>query len=318
MTVEEVRWPWPRANEVLVKVHSSSVTSGDVRLRAFSGAGIFWVPIRLIFGILRPRNPVPGMEFAGRIEAVGRHVTRFCVGDAVFGMRIGGANAEYVTVPEAATLVIKPDCMSFEDAAATPFGALSALEFLRDIARIKPGERVMVYGASGAVGVFAVQLAKHFGAEVTGICSTPNVSLVTSLGADAVIDYTTTNFLKHAARYDLILDTVGGTSFSQSRHVLAPDGRYVFLVQHAAELFQAMWTSLRPGKRAITGFSAASSRDDLLFIARLIESGSLKPVIDRRFDLTEIVLAHRHVETCRKRGAVIIAVETVCGSANPY
>jgi NADPH:quinone reductase-like Zn-dependent oxidoreductase len=169
MSVEQVKWPWPKDNEVLVKVHSSSVTSGDVRLRAFTGAGIFWIPIRLLFGILRPRKPVPGMEFSGRIEAIGRHVTRFDVGDAVFGMCMGGANAEYVTVPEASNLVIKPDSMSDEDAAATPFGALSALEFLRDIARIKPGERVMIYGASGAVGVFAVQLAKQTAQTVEAV-----------------------------------------------------------------------------------------------------------------------------------------------------
>lgn len=312
MAVEQVRWPWPKANEVLVKVHASSVTSGDVRLRAFTGAGIFWIPIRLIFGILRPRNPIPGMEFAGRVEAIGRKVTRFRVGDPVFGMRMGGANAEYVTVPETGAMAIKPDSLSYEQAAATPFGALSALEFLRDFARIKPGERVLVYGASGAVGVFAVQLAKHFGAEVTGVCSTANVSLVRSLGADAVIDYTTTNFTKGADRYDLVLDTVGGTSYSQCQHALAPNGRYVFLVQDAGALFQAIRTSLRPGKRAVTGFSAGSSKDDLLMIARLIEAGSLKPVIDRRFDLAEIALAHRYVETGRKRGAVIIAVGTHC------
>jgi NADPH:quinone reductase-like Zn-dependent oxidoreductase len=317
MAVEQIRWPWPKANEVLVKVHSSSVTSGDVRLRAFTGAGIFWLPIRLLFGILRPRNRVPGMEFSGRVEAVGKRVTRFNVGDDVFGMRIGGANAEYFTIPESGALVHKPAGISFEDAAATPFGALSALEFLRDIARIRPGERVMIYGASGAVGVFAVQLAKHFGAEVTGVCSTANVALVASLGADAVIDYTTTNFLNGPARYDLVLDTVGGTSFSQCQRALAPNGRYVFLVQDAEALFQAIRTSLRPGKRAVTGFSAGSSKDDLLMIARLIEAGSLKPVIDRRFDLTDIVLAHRYVQTGRKRGAVIISVEPACASGSP-
>jgi NADPH:quinone reductase-like Zn-dependent oxidoreductase len=309
MSVEQVKWPWPKANEVLVKVHSSSVTSGDVRLRAFTGAGIFWIPIRLLFGILRPRNPVPGMEFSGRIEAIGKEVTRFKVGDPVFGMCLRGANAEYLTVPEASNLVIKPVSMSYEEAAATPFGALSALEFLRDIARLKSGERVMVYGASGAVGVFAVQLAKHFGAEVTGVCSTANVSLVRSLGADAVIDYTTTNFLKDEARYDLILDAVGGTSFTRARHVLAPKGRYVFLVQETAALLQAAWTSLLPGKRAITGYSGGESSDDLHYIAQLIEAGRLRPVIDRRFDLTEIVHAHRYVETGRKQGAVIISVE---------
>jgi len=316
MTVETIKRPRPKANEVLVKVHTSSVTSGDVRLRAFTGAGIFWIPIRLMFGLLRPRNPVPGMEFSGRVEAVGKHVTRFRAGDPVFGMRIGGANAEYVTIPESGAVAIKPESMSFEDAAATPFGALSALEFLRDIARVRPGERVLIYGASGAVGVFAVQLAKLFGAEVTGVCSSANVSLVKSLSADVVIDYTTTDFVKGAARYDLILDTVGGTSFPKCQNALSADGRHVFLVQDGPALLHALWTHMRPGKRSVTGFSGGQSRDDLRYISGLMDNGSIRAVIDRSFDLSEIAAAHCYVQTGRKRGAVTIRVEAASASTN--
>lgn len=209
LKVEEIERPSPKHNEVLVKVEATSVTSGDVRMRAFTGAGTFWLPMRLLFGILRPRNPVPGMEFAGRIAAVGKDVSSFRVGDAVFGMRIGGANAEFVVVPEAGAIATKPDSLSFEDAAATPFGALSALAFLRDIARVRPGQKLLIYGASGAVGLFAVQLARHFGANVTGVCSTANIEMVKALGADIVIDYTTNDFTRGAVVYDIILDTVG-------------------------------------------------------------------------------------------------------------
>ncbi len=308
MAVENIKWPWPKPDEVLVKVHASSVTSGDAHLRGFTGAGMFWIPMRLLFGILKPRNPVSGMEFAGRVEMVGRNVTRFREGDAVFGLRIRGANAEYIAVPEASTIALKPESLSFDEAAAIPFGALTALEFLRNFARLQCGERVMIIGASGAVGVFAVQLAKHSGAEVTGVCSAPNMALVQSLGADKVIDYTTTNFLKSEAQYDLILDTVGATSFSASRRLLADNGRFVFLVQQAEDMLQAFWTSLRKGKRAIMGISGSPPAEDLEEIVHLVETGALRPVIDQRFDLSDIVEAHRRVQTGRKRGAVVIVV----------
>jgi NADPH:quinone reductase-like Zn-dependent oxidoreductase len=218
------------------------------------------------------------------------------------------ANAEYVVIPESGAIVAKPESLSFAHAAATPFGALAALTFLRDVGRVKPGQRVLIYGASGAVGVFAVQLAKHFGAEVTAVCSTRNAQLVKSLGADAVIDYSTTNFLEVPGIYDVILDTVGGTSFSHCRSILAPNGRHVFLVQGLRELVQAIWTSLRAGKRVIAGVTSRDSKDNLLFVSHLAERGVVRPVIDRRYDLNEIGAAHQYVETGRKRGAVVIDV----------
>jgi NADPH:quinone reductase-like Zn-dependent oxidoreductase len=182
--LEEVARPTPKDGEVLIRVRASSVTSGDARMRSFTGAGIFWLPMRLLFGVLRPCNPITGMEFAGTIAAVGQSATGFRVGDAVFGMKIDGANAEFLAGREAGAIAAKPDGLTFEEAAVVPFGALSALKFLRDFAQIRPGQKILIHGASGAVGVFAVQLAKHFGTHVTGVCSAANLELVTSFGAD--------------------------------------------------------------------------------------------------------------------------------------
>lgn len=277
-------------------------------MRAFKGAGIFWLPMRFIFGVLRPRNPFVGMEFSGHVVEVGKNVTTLRVGDPVFGMRIGNANAEYVAVREAVAIALKPQRLTFADAAVTPFGALSALAFLRDFAKLKRGERILIHGASGAVGVFAVQIAKHLGATVTGVCSAANVELVKSLGADTVIDYKSADFTRRAEIYDVILDTVGGTSFSRSKRVLSPNGRHVFLVQDWPQLLQALWTSMRPGKRVICGVSGGDSKVDLVEIARLIEEGTISPVIDRSYPLNEITDAHRYVETGRKKGGVVISV----------
>ncbi len=309
LKIEEVARPTLKANEVLVRVRASSVTSGDVRMRAFTGAGIFWLPMRLLFGVLRPRNPVAGMEFAGTITEVGRSVTAFRVGDAVFGMKIGGANAELLAARESGAIAAKPDGLTFEQAAVVPFGALSALEFLRDFVHIKPGQKILIHGASGAVGVFAVQLAKHFGAHVTGVCSTANLELVTSLGADQVIDYSKEDFTQGSIVYDAILDTVGGTSFSRGRRVLAPFGRHVFVVQSLTQLVQAFWTSMRRGKRVIVGFSGGDSKGDLLLIKGLIEASQIRPVIDRTYRLREIEDAHRYVDTGRKRGGVAVSID---------
>jgi len=308
LRVEEIVQPSQKADEVLVRVHASTITSGDTRMRAFKGAGIFWLPMRLLFGVLRPRNPVTGMEFSGIVAAIGGAVTGFRVGDAVFGMKIGGANAEYVAVSEKGAIAVKPENLNFEEAAAVPFGALSAVAFLRDFSRLKAGHRILIYGASGAVGVFAVQFAKHLGAEVTAVCSAANTDLVKSLGADFIIDYTTADFTKSDEIYDVILDTVGATSFSRSKRVLSRSGRHVFLVQGLTQILQALWTSLRPGKRVISGISGGDSKEDLILVSGLIESGKIKPVIDRTYRLNDIVEAHRFVDTGRKRGSVVLAV----------
>lgn len=305
--VEEVEKPSPKANEVLVRVHATSVTSGDSRMRSFKVAGIFWLPLRLILGILKPRNLIPGMDFAGRIEEVGNDVATFKVGQPVFGIKLNGANAEYVAVPESSAIAAKPALLSYEEAAAIPFGALSSLVFLREVAVVRPGHKVLIYGASGALGVFAVQLAKHFGATVTAVCSAANLDLVRSLGADDAIDYTVTDYTMGSGGYDIILDTVGVTSFSRCKRLLAPQGRHVFVTFGLSQILQMAWTSLWGGKRVVIGMSGNSKRD-LLFVKGLVEAGLLRPVIDRIYAMQDIVEAHRRVDSGRKRGSLIIKV----------
>ncbi|CAH0248451.1 NAD(P)-dependent alcohol dehydrogenase [Roseomonas sp. CECT 9278] len=308
LELAEVATPAPGPHEVRVRVAASSVTSGDARLRGCTDAGIFWLPIRLIFGLRRPRRPIAGMEFAGRVDAIGPGVTRLRPGDAVFGMTSGsGANAEYLTIREDAAIAAMPARLSAAEAAAVPFGALSALEFLRDVARLREGERILVHGASGGVGVFAVQLARHFGAHVTAVCSAANAALVRGLGAHDVIDYAAADFTAGNATYDVILDVVGGTDPARCRRVLAPGGRHVFVAFGLREMLWMLGTWLGGGRRVVCGTSGAR-RQDLDWIAERLGSGALRPVIDRRFGLADIIAAHRHVETGRKRGSVVIEV----------
>lgn len=309
LRIEEMARPTPKAGEVLVRVRASSVTSGDARIRGFKEPGIFWLPLRLMLGLFAPRNPVAGMEFAGEIESIGKSVIQFRAGERVFGMTwLHGANAEFTTIPADALIATKPDKLTDAEAAAIPFGALSALVFLRDLGRVQSGQKVLVYGASGSVGVFAVQLAKHLGAEVTGVCSTTNVAMVKSLGADTVIDYKKEDFTKLGETYDLIFDTVGATSFSQCKRALAPEGRHRFLNGGLTQIVQALWTSMRRGKRVVFGVPN-NTRDDLLVIKGLIEDGKIMPVIDRTYNLHQIVEAHRYVDSGRKKGSVIITMD---------
>jgi NADPH:quinone reductase-like Zn-dependent oxidoreductase len=305
LALRDVPIPQPRPHEVRVRVAASSVTSGDARLRGCTGAGIFWLPIRLIYGLRRPRQPIPGMEFAGRVDAVGRDVTEFRPGDAVFGMAPGGANADYVTIRADGAIAPRPAGVSEAEAAAVPFGALSALVFLRDIARLRRGERILVRGASGNVGVFAVQFAHRLGAHVTGVCSAANADLVRSLGAAEVIDHAAADFTAGTARWDVVLDVVGGSDPARCRRVLAPGGRHVFAAFGVREMAWMGATALGRGRRVICGLSLATRRD-LDEVAAMLRDGALRPVIGRRFPLEEIVAAHRHVETGRKRGSVVI------------
>lgn len=307
LTVEDIPMPSLKPGNVRVRVEVTSVTTGDTRLRGFAGAGVYWLPLRLMFGVFRPRQPTPGMEFAGTIDAVADDVTEFKPGDAVFGMVLRGANAEYLVMPASATIALRPPVLSNVQAAAVPFGALAALAFLRDIARLTPGEKILIAGASGSVGVFAVQLARYFGATVTGVCSSANAKLVSDLGANAVIDYTSEDFTQRTERYDIILDTLRVTRFSRCKRILSPNGRHVFVSSQLRELLQAVWTSLRPGKRVICGFSSGS-KADLHLISGLIATGILRSVIDREFELDDIVAAHRFVETGRKKGCLIVRV----------
>lgn len=307
--IEEKDRPTPKAGEVLVRVRASSVTSGDARIRGFKDPGIFWLPMRLMLGLFAPRHPVAGMEFSGEIEALGKAVTQFRVGEPVFGMTwLYGANAEYLTIPSDALIAIRPSKLTPKEAAAVPFGALSALVFLRDLGQVKRGQKVLIYGASGSVGVFAVQIAKHFGAEVTAVCSTANVDLAKSLGADHVIDYRTQDFARQGKAYDLIFDTVGVTAFSWCRHALTPQGRHLFLSGGLTQIAQALWTSMRGGKRVVFGVPK-NTKADLVVIKSLIEDGTIRPIIDRVYPLHEIVEAHRYVDTGRKRGSVVIMID---------
>jgi NADPH:quinone reductase-like Zn-dependent oxidoreductase len=250
------------------------------------------------------------MEFAGEIEAVGKAVTLFNMGDQVYGLAEAdyGAYAEYICRPEKSVLEIRPSNLTYAEAAAVPFGAITALIFLRDKGNIQSGHKVLVNGASGGVGTYAVQMAKYFGAEVTGVCSTTNLELVKSLGADKVIDYTTENFTENGQTYDLICETVGKTSFRACKNSLKPKGIYLAVAGGLKEAVQMLWTGVIGGKKVLMG-PALGSREDLTFLKELIEAGKIKPVIDRRYPLEQTVEAHRYVDQGHKKGNVVITVE---------
>lgn len=288
LQLKEVEKPTPAANEILIKVHATTVTAADFRMRSFTVPPLLWLPARLALGITKPRQPIFGTELAGEIEAVGSAITRFKVGDPVFGSTLTakfGAYAEYKCLREDAMVAIKPANVSYAEAAAVPIGATTALRLLRK-GNIQRGRKVLIYGASGSVGTYAVQLAMHFGAEVTGVCSTANLELVQALGADAVIDYTTTDFSTVTGRYNLIFDAVGKFAQSDYTHVLAPGGAYITMAR----------------------LDSKESMDNLIFVKELIEAGKLKAVIGRCYPLEQIVEAHRYVDTGRKRGNVVITV----------
>jgi NADPH:quinone reductase-like Zn-dependent oxidoreductase len=310
--VGEVKAPEVKADEVLVRVRATSVTTADWRFRASAFPRPFWLPGRLMVGLFRPRNAILGMDFSGVVEATGRNVTWFRVGDAVFGATDPfrrGAHAEYVAMKESGAIVHKPPCLTDHEAAAIPFGANSALAFLRDFAGVRPGQRVLIVGASGGVGSWAVQLARHFGAEVTGVCSARNVDLVRSLGAHHVVDYASEGLARKGETYDLIFDTAGATTFAGCKDALSEKGIYLPLETGLREMAQAILTAASAGKRVKYGVSK-NTREGLDFVVGLIESGALRPVIDRVYPMDRIAEAHRHVEGRHKRGSVIVAVGT--------
>ena len=306
LRLEEVQKPQPKEHDVLVRLRATTVTAVDSTFRRGHQ-----LAARLFTGPLRPRRPILGGLFSGEVEAIGKRVTQFEVGDAVFGSTSGfGTHAEYVCVPEDAAIATKPKNLSHEEAAAICEGALTALPFLRDTGGIQPGHDVLINGASGSVGTAAVQLAKHFGARVTGVCSGRNVEAVKALGADRVIDYTQEDFTLNGVRYDIIFDTVGKTSFRLARHALKSPAVFLSPVISLTILRQMLWTSMvgsKKAKFAATGARPASERaKDLLVIKGLLETGALKPVIDRSYPLAQTPEAHRYVDGGHKRGNVVI------------
>jgi NADPH:quinone reductase-like Zn-dependent oxidoreductase len=308
LQLKEMPKPTPRDNEILIKVHATTVTSADRRVRSLDVPAGFGLVMRLVFGVSGPRQPILGSELAGEIEAVGRNVGRFKVGDPVIalaGARMG-CYAEYRCMPENGAVAHKPPNLTFDEAAALSFGGTTALAFLRR-ARLQAGDRVLVNGASGAVGTAAVQLARHFGADVTGVCSTANVDLVRSLGAHHVIDYTREDFTQNGETYDVIVDTVGTAPFSRSKGSLKDGGRLLLVIAGLPDMLPIPWVTMTSNKRIIAA-AAAERAEDVRFLADLAEAGAFRPVIDRRYPFEKIAEAHRYVDTGRKKGNVIITL----------
>ena len=304
----EVERPTPKDSEVLVRIYATTVTVGDSRIRGFRVPPSFWIPARIALGIKKPKKSILGSIFAGEIELVGKEVKLFKKGDKVFGSagHNFGAYAEYICVAENGCLVLKPTILNYEDAAAIPWGGLTALHFLRK-ANIQRGQKVLIYGASGSVGTAAVQIARSFGAEVTGVSSTSNLDLVKSLGAIKVIDYTHEDFGKHFENYDIIFDTVGKSSISDCLKSLKKEGIYLHSVVTPALNIRMRLTSIMTGK-VLLGGTFTPKTEDLIYLKELVEKGVLKPVIDRRYPLEQIVEAHKYVDLGHKKGDVIIIV----------
>ncbi len=310
LRLEEVEKPAPKDDEVLVKVHAAAANPLDWHFMRGTP-----LPFRLVFGFRKPKNTFLGADIAGHVEAVGSGATQFRPGDEVFGDVSGsglGGFAEYVCAREE-TLALKPSNLSFEEAAAVPVAAITALQGLRDKGRIRSGQQVLVNGASGGVGTFAVQLAKHFGAEVTGVCSTRNLELVRSVGADRVVDYTREDFTKSGQPYDLILDAVGNRSVSDYARALSPQGRCVVVgFTTLAHLLQVAslgaWVSRRGRKKIGLIGAAKPNQTDLVFIKELLETGKVVPVIDRTYPLSETAEAIRYLEKGHARGKVVISI----------
>jgi NADPH:quinone reductase-like Zn-dependent oxidoreductase len=304
----EVEKPTPKDNEVLVKVYATTVTAADVRSRSFTVPPSFWLPARTALGFRRPKNAILGSELAGKIEAVGKDVKRFRKGDQVFAATLVGfgAYAEYRCLPEDAAVAIKPSNLSYEEAAALPIGARTALHYLRK-ADIQPGQKVLIYGASGSVGTYAVQLAKYFGAEVTGVCSTTNLALVKSLGAGKVIDYTAEDFSAEGESYDVVFEAVDKSSFAACMRVLKPGGIYINITVPLPGI-RMLWTKVTSSKKLMLGENSPESAEALLFLSELVEAGKMKPVIDRVYPLEQIVEAHRYVDKGHKKGNVVITL----------
>ena len=303
LQLQNIDKPTPEDDEILIKIAATTVSATDTHYRR---ADPF--VIRLMNGLTSPKNGILGGLFAGEIEATGKNVTLFNEGDQVFGSSNTGfgAHAEYICLPEDGVVAVKPQGITYEEAAGLP-EVLTALYYLRDLAKTRSGQSILINGASGGIGTFAVQLAKHFGAEVTGVCSTRNLDLVKSLGADHVIDYTKEDFTQNGRSYDIIFDTVGKSSFARCQDALTEEGLYLNPVLGLTILLQTAWTSVAGGKKAVLGFAGLNqSQEDLLTLKDLVEAGELISIIDRCYPFHQAAEAHRYVETGHKKGSVVL------------
>lgn len=314
--LQEVNKPVPKENELLVRIHATPVSFGDIMARNFKNITPrnFTMPLLFLFfakiflGFRKPRVTILGSEFAGEIEEIGKGVKHFKKGDQVFGYRGQnfGACAEYLCVPEDSLVALKPVTMTYEEAAAVPYGALTALDLLRKV-NIQRGQKVLINGASGSIGSAAVQLAKYYGAEVTGVCSTPRREYVKSLGAEKVIDYMKEDFTQNGETYDLIFDILGKSSFARCKNSLNQNGRYLLASFKTKQLLQMLWTSLTGTKKVLCALWSEKA-EDLPYIKELVEAGKIKSVIDRCYPLEQAAEAHRYVEQGNKKGNVVLTL----------
>lgn len=305
----KVPTPTPKENEVLIRIHATTVSSADWRVRSLTVPAGMGLIARLMFGIRKPRKPTLGTDLSGVVEAVGAKVTNFKAGDAVIGFPGVnlGAHAEFITMPATGNILPKPDNLSFEKAAAVPFGGTTAYDYLINKGQLRAGEKVLVNGASGAVGSACVQIAKHYGAEVTGVCSSSNVDLVKALGADHVIDYQTQDFADGSQKYDIVVDTVGTAPWARSRHALQPQGRMLLISGSTSDMIFGGLKARLHGKRLISGV-ASEAFEVFERAVELAAQGHLNPVIDRCYDFSQMVQAHAHVDTGRKTGSVVVKI----------
>lgn len=310
LQLKEIEKPTPKKNEILVKIKATTVTVADIRSRSFTVPPAFWLPARIALGFRQPKKQILGMELAGEVESVGKDVKLFKKGDQVFAACLVGfgSYAEYKCLPEDGPVTLKPSNITYEEAAAIPIGARTALHFLGK-ANIQSGQKVLVYGASGSVGTYAVQIAKYLGANVTGVCSTTNIELVKSLGADRVVDYTTEDFSSIGETYDVIFEAVDKSSFSACMKSLKKDGTYINITVPLPSAHM-LWTKLTTGKKIILSQNSPETPEALNFLKDLVEAGKLKVVIDRYYAFKEIVEAHSYVEKGHKKGNVVITVGT--------
>lgn len=308
LVVRETDKPTPKDKEILIKVSATTVTMGDCEARAFKFPALFWIPLRIVFGIFKPRKATLGQELAGEVEAVGKKVTRFKGGDQVFASTLLRFNAytEYACLPETYPIAQKPASISYDEAATIPTGGFNALHFVRK-SKIQPGEKVLINGAGGSIGTYAVQLAKLAGAEVTCVDSKPKLEMLRSIGSNHMHDYAQFDFTKGNEKYDVIIDIIGKSHFSRSVACLKPGGRYILGNPNASGMVRALWTSATSDKHVVFE-PAAYKLDDLVHLRQLMESGKIKSVIDKKYNMDQVVEAHTYVDSGHKAGHVVIRI----------